>query len=71
MLIAAGSAEVALAFVQIGAVTLGLAVLARFAGWLGLTAVPFYLIAGLGLGEGGISQLEDSIEFIEIASPRR
>ena len=68
MLIAAGSAEVALAFVEIGAVTLGLAVLARFAGWLGLTAVPFYLIAGLGLGEGGISQLEDSIEFIEIAS---
>ncbi|MEM8618516.1 MAG: cation:proton antiporter [Actinomycetota bacterium] len=68
MLIAAGSAEVALAFVEIGAVTLGLAVLARFAGWLGLTAVPFYLIAGLGLGEGGVSQLEDSIEFIEIAS---
>ncbi|NQY56517.1 MAG: cation:proton antiporter [Ilumatobacteraceae bacterium] len=67
-MIAAGSAEVALAFVEIGAVTLGLAVLARFAGWLGLTAVPFYLIAGLGLGEGGISQLEDSIEFIEIAS---
>ncbi|MEO1056269.1 MAG: cation:proton antiporter [Actinomycetota bacterium] len=68
MLIAAGSADVALAFVEIGAVTLGLALLARFAGWLGLTAVPFYLIAGLGLGEGGISQLEDSIEFIEIAS---
>ena len=68
MLIAAGSAEAALAFVEIGAVALGLAVLARLAGRLGITAVPLYLIAGLALGEGGVVQLDVSASFISLTA---
>jgi CPA2 family monovalent cation:H+ antiporter-2 len=65
-LIAAGSSEAALAFVEIGAVVLGLALLARLAGRLGITAVPLYLIAGLALGEGGLVQLDVTEDFISI-----
>ena len=65
-MIAAGSAETALAFVEIGAVVLGLALLARVAGRLGITAVPLYLLAGLMLGEGGVVQLDVTEDFISI-----
>ncbi len=65
-LIAAGSTETALAFIEIGAVVLGLALLARVAGRLGITAVPLYLLAGLVLGEGGIVQLDVTEDFISI-----
>jgi monovalent cation:H+ antiporter-2, CPA2 family len=66
--IAAGSAEAALAFIEIGGVVLGLAILARFAGRLGITAVPFFLVAGLMLGEGGFVQLDVSEDFISLAA---
>ena len=65
-LIAAGSTETALAFIEIGAVVLGLAVLARVAGRMGITAVPLYLLAGLMLGEGGVVQLDVTEDFISI-----
>ena len=68
VLLAAGSAETALAFIEIGAVALGLAILARLAGRLGITAVPLYLIAGLAFGEGGLAELDVSAEFIRIAA---
>ena len=68
MIIAAGSTEAALAFLEIGAVALGLAVLARMAGRLGITAVPLYLIAGLALGEGGVVQLDVSESFISLTA---
>jgi CPA2 family monovalent cation:H+ antiporter-2 len=66
--IAAGSSEVALGFVELGAVMLGLALLSRLAGRLGITAVPFFLLAGLTLGEGGFVQLDVSRSFIELAA---
>ncbi len=65
---AAGSSEAALAFIEIGAVVLGLAVLARLAGRIGITAVPLYLIAGLAFGEGGIAEVDVSEEFISLAA---
>ena len=68
MILAAGSAEAALAFIEIGALALGLALLARVAGRLGITAVPLYLIAGLAFGEGGIAQVDVSEEFIALAA---
>jgi CPA2 family monovalent cation:H+ antiporter-2 len=68
MLFAAGTEEAALAFVEIGALVLGLALLSRVAGRLGLSAIPLYLIAGLAMGEGGIVQLDVSREFFEIAA---
>ena len=68
MLLAAGSSDPALAFVEIGALVLGLALLARVAGRFGISAIPLYLLAGLSLGEGGFVQLDVSLEFFEIAA---
>ncbi|MGI9609269.1 MAG: cation:proton antiporter [Acidimicrobiia bacterium] len=68
MILAAGSADTALAFVEIGAIALVLGVLARLSGRLGITAVPFYLIAGLAFGEGGIAELDVSESFVGIAA---
>ena len=68
MLIAAGDADTALAFVEIGALVLGLALLSRLAGRFGLTAIPLYLVAGLAMGEGGLIQLDVSRDFFEIAA---
>ena len=67
-MLAAGSAEAALAFIEIGAVALGLALLARLAGRLGITAVPLYLLVGLMLGEGGLVQLDVSESFISLTA---
>ncbi len=68
MILAAGSAEAALAFVEIGATALGLALLARLAGRLGITAVPLYLLAGLALGDGGLVQLDVTESFISLVA---
>ncbi len=68
MLFAAGSSEAALAFIEIGAIAVGLAVLARIAGRLAISAVPLYLVAGLALGDGGLVQLDVSESFISLTS---
>ncbi len=67
MFAAAGS-EVALAFIEIGAVALALAVLARVAARLGITAIPLYLLAGLAVGEGGLVPLDVSEDFISLTA---
>ncbi|MEM8746971.1 MAG: cation:proton antiporter, partial [Actinomycetota bacterium] len=67
-MIAAGSSDAAIAFIEIGAVALGLAVLSRIAGRFGITAVPLYLIAGLAFGEGGLAEVDVSADFIELAA---
>jgi CPA2 family monovalent cation:H+ antiporter-2 len=68
VIVAAASAEAATVFIEIGAVALGLAVLARLAGRLGMITIPFYLLAGLALGEGGIVPLDVSAEFISLVA---
>ena len=49
-LLAAAGGDAALAFIELGVVAIGLAVLARLAGRWGITAIPFYLLAGLAVG---------------------
>ena len=66
-LFAAAGGEAALAFIELGAVAIGLAVLARLAGRWGITAIPFYLLAGLAVGEGGFAPLDVSSDFISLA----
>jgi CPA2 family monovalent cation:H+ antiporter-2 len=66
--LAATNGEAALAFVEIGAVALGLALLARVSGRWGITAIPFYLLAGLAVGEGGVAPLDVSEEFTTLAA---
>jgi monovalent cation:H+ antiporter-2, CPA2 family len=66
--LAAAGADVARAFVEIGAVALVLSILARFAGRLGLPAIPLYLLAGLSIGEGGFTTIDVSEDFIALAA---
>ena len=66
--LAAAGPEAAKAFVEIGAVALALAVLARLAGRLGVTTIPFYLLAGLAVGRGGIAPLDVSADFIRLVA---
>lgn len=55
-------------FVELGAVILGLAVLARGASRAGLSPIPLYLLAGLAFGEGGLLPLVTAEEFIEVGA---
>ena len=54
-----------LLIIELGAVVLGLAIVARLARRIGLPALPLYLLVGLALGEGGLVELPASAEFIE------
>jgi CPA2 family monovalent cation:H+ antiporter-2 len=67
-MLAAAPPEAAQAFIEIGAVALVLAVLARLAGRLGITTIPFYLLAGLAVGRGGIAPLDVSADFIGLVA---
>ena len=66
--LAAASGDAAVVFVELGAVAIALSLLARLASRLGITAIPFYLLAGLAVGEGGIAPLDVSSEFISITA---
>ncbi len=66
MILAAGSAETALAFLEIGLLVGALGILSALASRLGVTAVPLYLIAGLAFGEGGIKELDVSEGFVSL-----
>lgn len=68
VLLAAGSSEAALAFIEIGGVVVVLALLARFASRVGISAVPFYLAAGLAAGDGGFVPLDVTEDFIQLAA---
>ncbi|MBV1892964.1 MAG: cation:proton antiporter [Ilumatobacteraceae bacterium] len=67
-MIAAENIDAAVAFVEIGALVLLLAILARLAGRFGITAIPLYLIAGLAVGEGGFAKINVSEDFISIGA---
>ena len=67
LLVGAASGSVSIAFIEIGGVILALSVLARFAGRLGITAIPLYLVAGLAVGTGGLVPLDVSADFIRLA----
>ncbi len=67
-IVAAGSTETATAFLEVGAVVLGLGILSRLASRLGITAVPLYLIAGLAFGKGGLAEIDVSEDFVALAA---
>jgi CPA2 family monovalent cation:H+ antiporter-2 len=52
-------------FIELGAAIIGLAILARIANRLRLSAVPLYLLAGLAFGSGGIAPLNLSRSFVQ------
>ncbi len=57
-----------LLLIELGAVVLGLGVLGRLAGWIGMSPIPLYLLAGLAFGQGGLVPLDASDNFIEIGA---
>ncbi len=62
------SHHLAALFVELGLVIVGLAVLARLAKRYGVSAIPFYLLAGLAFGKGGLAPLSVSEEFTRVGS---
>jgi Kef-type K+ transport system membrane component KefB len=54
--------------IELGAVIVGLAILARLAGRFGFSSIPLFLVAGLAFGEGGILPLVTSEAFIEVGA---
>ncbi len=67
-MVGAVSADIANAFIELGIVAIVLAVLSTLGSRLGITAVPFYLLAGLGLGDGGIAEIGVSEDFIALGA---
>src|SRR6266508_3133669 len=53
---------------ELGGVILGLGILGRVAGRLGLSPIPLYLLAGLAFGQGGLLPLVTTQEFIQVAA---
>jgi len=68
LILAAASADGGAALVELGAVLVVVAVLARVAARFGLSPIPLYLLAGLCLGPGSPFPLEASDDFISVAA---
>jgi CPA2 family monovalent cation:H+ antiporter-2 len=60
--------ETARLLIEAGAVLFVLGVLGRLAGSIGLSPIPFYLLAGLAFGTGGIIALDAPAEFFAVGS---
>jgi CPA2 family monovalent cation:H+ antiporter-2 len=68
LLFVAAPPDVASIFIELGAATLGLALLSRFASRFGFSAIPLYLLAGLAFGNGGLLPLAFSQEFVHVGA---
>jgi monovalent cation:H+ antiporter-2, CPA2 family len=60
--------DTASALLELGGVIVGLAVLARVAGRVGIPTIPLYLTVGLAFGRGGILPLITTEDFVEIGA---
>ncbi len=60
--------DVSRILIELGLVVVGLAVLARIASRWSFSAIPFYLLAGLAFGNGGLAPLNVSAGFIHIGA---
>ena len=57
-----------LIFVELGCAAIGLALLARLARRLGLSAISLYLLGGLAFGKGGLAPLSLTKDFIQLGA---
>lgn len=60
--------DVSRILIELGLVVVGLALLARVASRWSFSAIPFYLLAGLAFGNGGLAPLNVSAGFIHIGA---
>ncbi len=68
MLLAAADGDAARVFIELGAVVLALAVLARLSSRIGISPIPAYLLTGLAVGEGGLVELDLTEDFIDLGA---
>lgn len=68
MALAATGEDLAQVFIELGAIVLVLALVARLAHRVGLSPIPFYLLVGLAFGTGGLLPLSVTEEFVEIGA---
>ena len=61
---ATSSEEISTIFLEFGLLILGLGIIARLARRWEISAIPFYLLAGLLFGEGGLSLVDSSDELV-------
>lgn len=57
-----------LILIEVGALLLGMSLLGRLSIRIGISPIPFYLIAGLAFGEGGLIPLDASSDFFAVGS---
>ena len=62
------SSNFSLVFIELGSVLVGLAALTWLASRLHLSAIPFYLLAGLAFGNGGLLPLRFTEGFVHTAA---
>ena len=60
--------HVALLFIELGCVAIGLAVLARVASRWGISSISLFLLGGLACGKGGLAPLDLSKSFIQFGA---
>jgi len=60
--------QLGLVFVELGFIFVGVSVLGIVARRFGLSPIPFYLLAGLAFGEGGIAPVAASGDFVTVAA---
>lgn len=58
---------IALTLIELGAVVFALGLLARLAGRIGMSPIPFYLVGGLVFGAGGLIDLSGVREFAHLS----
>lgn len=54
--------------VELGAILVGLAILSRLAGRIGMPTIPLYLTVGLAFGRGGIVPLVTARDFVQVGA---
>ncbi|RAJ60548.1 CPA2 family monovalent cation:H+ antiporter-2 [Streptomyces sp. Amel2xB2] len=60
--------ETTVMLIELGAVILGLGLVGRFAGRIGMSPIPLYLLGGLAFGRGGVFPLSATENFIEVGA---
>src|SRR5512140_1449039 len=60
--------DIALVFIELGLIIIGLSLIARLASRWGFSAIPLYLLAGLAFGNGGLLPLRVSQEFVHLGA---
>jgi len=60
--------QIEIALIELGILMLALALLGRLAQRFGLPAIPFYLLAGLFFGEGGIIPITEAAPFVDVGA---